>query len=88
MRIYRLADAQKRKEIDLRDYEEIIVAIVTSVVPHADVVVGKSEYTIMTDITKGEVIKIGRALAHSELGQFCISRPILFVGEEINLEED
>ena len=83
MRIYRLADVQMRKEIDLRDYENLIVSIITSVVPDADVVVGVSEYTIMTDISKGQAIKIGRALAHSKLGTFSISRPILFIGQEI-----
>jgi len=88
MRLYRLADAQKRKEIDLRNYRELIETIVISVVPDADVIVGVSDYTIMSDIKKGEVIKIGRALAHSELGKYCISRPILFVGEEIETEDD
>lgn len=88
MRLYRLASSQNRKVIDLRNYETIIVTIVTSVVPLADVVVSESEYIILTDITKGEAIKIGRALAHSELGQFCISRPILFIGEEIENEDD
>ena len=88
MRIYRLANFQKRKEIDLRDYEDLIISIITKVLPDADVVVGIEEYTIMSDITKGQAIKIGRALAHSKLGDFCISRPILFVGEEINIEDD
>ena len=74
MRIYRLADVQMRKEIDLRDYENLIVSIITSVVPDADVVVGVSEYTIMTDISKGQAIKIGRALAHSrELGFYSVN---------------
>ena len=88
MRIYRLADTQKRKETDLQDYAELIEKIVTSIVPGAVVIVSESDYTILSDITKGQMIKIGRALAHSELGQFCISRPILFVGEEIEIEED
>ena len=88
MRIYRLANVQKRKEIDLRDYEDLIISIITKVIPDADVVVGIEEYTIMSDITKGQAIKIGRALAHSKLGVFCISRPILFVGEQLNIEED
>lgn len=88
MRIYRLADTQKRKETDLLDYAELIEKIVTSVVPGAVVIVSESDYTILSDISKGQMIKIGRALAHSELGKFCISRPILFVGEEIEIEED
>lgn len=88
MRIYRLANVQKRQEIDLRDYEEIIISIITEIVPDADVVVGVTDYTIMTDITKGQAIKIGRALAHSSLGTFSISRPILFVGEQLNIDEE
>ena len=84
MRIYRLANADKRKTIDLRNYSETIESIVTSIVPNATVIVNESEYIILTEISKGQVIKIGRGLAQSELGDFCMSRPILFIGEKSN----
>ena len=33
------------------------------------------------DLPKGDLIKIGRLIAHTDLGQYCMIRPILFKGE-------
>ena len=81
MRTYSLAHPTFRKIIDLRNYATLIDTTVSGIHPGAQVQVNKDNYVILTPITKGEAIKIGRALAHSILGQFCLSRPILFVGK-------
>lgn len=80
MRTYRLAHPDYRKIIDLRDYKVLIEATIIGICPGAQLQVNQDNFVILTPITKGEAIKIGRALAHSILGQFCLSRPILFVG--------
>ena len=41
----------------------------------------KDKYTITPDLPKGDLIKIGRLIAHTDLGQYCMIRPILFKGE-------
>ena len=83
MREYSLQDSEYRKTVDLRDYETIIVESVHEVSAAAIVNVYKDRYTITPDLTKGQLIKIGRLIANTTLGQYCLIRPILFKGEVI-----
>ena len=83
MREYTLHDPEYRKTVDLRDFKKIIEDSVFEVAPNAIVEVYKDRYTIIPDLSKGELIKIGRLIAHTNLGQDCMIRPILFKGEVI-----
>lgn len=83
MREYSLQDPEYRKTVDLRNYKTIIEDSVHQVSSDAIVTVFKDRYTITPDLTKGQLIKIGRLIAHTNLGQYCMIRPILFKGEVI-----
>ena len=80
MREYSLQDPEYRKTVDLRNYKTIIEDSVHQVSSDAIVTVFKDRYTITPDLTKGQLIKIGRLIAHTNLGQYCMIRPILFKG--------
>ena len=86
MREYSLQDPEYRKTVDLRNYKTIIEDSAHQVASDAIVTVFKDRYTITPDLTKGQLIKIGRLIAHTNLGQYCMIRPILFKGEVINTD--
>lgn len=77
---YRLEDTKKRKQVDLRNYKTLIITIVHDIHPGAKVKVVSDGYYLSDDISRGEKIKIGRLLAKTELGQYCLNRPVLFRG--------
>lgn len=81
MREYSLQDPEYRETVDLRNYKGIIENSVFAIAPTAVVTVYKDKYTITPDLPKGDLIKIGRLIAHTDLGQYCMIRPILFKGE-------
>ena len=83
MREYSLQDPEYRKTVDLRNYKTIIEDSIHQVAPDAVVTVYKDRYTITPDLSKGQLIKIGRLIAQTTLGQYCMIRPILFKGEVI-----
>lgn len=84
MRKYYLQDPDYKKTIDLTDYKKLIEDTVHEISPSTNVEVFKDHYTISPDMSKGEVIKIGRKLAQSNnLGQYCIIRALLFKGEDV-----
>lgn len=84
MRRYYLQDPEYKRTIDLTHYRELIEATVHEISPSTNVEVFKDHYTISPDISKGEVIKIGRKVAQSNnLGQYCIIRALLFKGENV-----
>ena len=80
MREYSLQDPGYRKKVDLRNYKKLIEDSVLAIAPTAVVTVYKDKYTITPDLPKGDLIKIGRLIAHTDLGQYCMIRPILFKG--------
>ena len=87
MREYSLQDPEYRKTVDLRNYKTIIEDSIHQVAPDAIVTVYKDRYTITPDLSKGQLIKIGRLIAQTTLGQYCMIRPILFKGEVIEDDE-
>ena len=89
MKTYYLANPDYRNSIDLEmNYKTLIEYTVLSIAPTATLQVNKHDFTILSDITTGEAIKIGKALAQTSLGSFCLSRPILFVSRKQNKKED
>ena len=61
-RICRLADKSNRTNIDLRDYEKLIIDTINEVAPGKNPVVTKNHFT--SDLmTRGQVIRLGLALS-------------------------
>lgn len=61
-RVCRLADKQKRQKVDLRDYEDTIIATINNIVPNKNPKVEK--YSFSTDaLTQSESVRIGLALS-------------------------
>ena len=83
MRVYKLAAPYHRSYVDLRDFKDIIKQAVHQEVPNAKVVVKEDCYEIDRDISKGDAIRIGRTLASSELGKYCLQRATLFIGHTV-----
>jgi hypothetical protein len=83
MREYQLASSVYREQIDLTKHRRLIERIVHKYVPDGEVTVNHESFLIEQDITKGQAIMIGRDLAKTELGKYCIQRPSLFVGRRI-----
>lgn len=84
MRSYQLADAEHREKVDLTKYEKIIVKIITDEVPEAEVIVEENQYFVTPDLTRGQAIRIGKAIASSDIGKYTMFRPSLFVGKKVN----
>ena len=78
MRKYTLADGQNRASVDLRDYEDIIVAAVQEFAPGNTVVVEQRYYTVKEPLTQSQAVKIGRKICESSLSQHCIKLSKLF----------
>ena len=83
MRMFTLASSEASEYVDLRDYKSIIESTVTGIIPKAKVEVFKNCYVI-DEVTKGESIRIGRILASTQLGKYCIKISKLFSGETID----
>ena len=89
MREYYLADPSSRGTVDLRDYEEEIIAAVHAVMPNATVIVKKQSYCVSPTPERGAAIKIGRALSKKNvLGSYCVQVPKLFNSVAIDEKED
>jgi hypothetical protein len=78
MRKYTLADGQKRNQVDLRDYEDIIVTAVHEFAPGIEVTVCKDYYTLNEQLTQSQAVKIGRKICESDLKYHCIKLSKLF----------
>ena len=87
MRVYSLANPEYRNTVNLLDFERHIKKAVKNTNPDLEVVVDEHSYAIPDTVTTGEVIKIGRAIAKSPLGKYCLERPVLFIGARV-LGED
>lgn len=78
MRKYALADGKKRASVDLRDYEDVIVAAVQEFAEGNTVVVTQHYYTVAEPLTQSQAVKIGRKICESSLSQHCIKLSKLF----------
>lgn len=83
MRIYELANTELRGEVNLLDYKDIIEQVISEEAPTVKVTIEPDRYILDSDITKGQAIRIGRKIARSKLGKYCLLRSILFVGHSL-----
>ena len=83
MRKYYLVSSEYRNSVDLRDYEQVITDSVHSEMPDTKVTIYAEYYTLDEQPTRGQAIRIGRKIAGSSLGEYCMIRPILFIGKNI-----
>ena len=88
MRKYTLADGSKRDTVDLRDYEDIIVAAVQEFAPGNSVVVNKDCYVLKDQLTQGQAVKIGRRICESDLSKHCIKLSKLFSSRIVKGKEN
>lgn len=83
MRKYTLAASSSKENVDLRDYETVIIEAVQSVMPEATVTVEQSCYYVTPTPKPGDARKIGRQICKSGLSYYCIQIPKLFCSVEI-----
>lgn len=91
MRRYTLASAEHKQNVDLRDYEEIIVEAVKTAmkdVEDVSVVVCERYYEVSPSPGRGAAIAIGRAICKSSLGKCCVQIPKLFSSVEVSEKEE
>lgn len=87
MRRYTLASPEHKQNVDLRDYEDVIVeAVMTAMkdVEGVSVVVYERYYEVSPSPSRGVAIAIGRAICRSGLGQCCVQVPKLFSSVELS----
>lgn len=90
MKKYTLASSIARKDVDLRDYEDVIVKSVTDVMGSRvdKIVVEKDCYYVSPTPTKGDAIRIGRSICKSGLCRYCVQIPKLFLSVEVEEENN
>lgn len=88
MRRYSLADGKKRGKVDLRDYEDIIVAAVREFAPGNTVVVTSDYYIVKDPLTQSQAVRVGRRICESNLSQHCIKLSKLFNSRIIKEKAD
>ncbi len=91
MRRYALASQEHKENVDLRDYEDVIVAAVMAAmkdVEDVSVVVCERYYEVSPSPGRGAAIAVGRAICKSGLGKCCVQIPKLFSSVEVNTEEE
>ena len=90
MRVYHLSSGAARRTVDLRLYESVIAEAVTTVMSakSATVTVNKDSYIVSPTPTKSEAIKIGRLICKSALSKYCVQRPVLFTGENVEPKKE
>jgi len=82
MKKYKLANTEKRKQVDLRNHQNIIIEAVAEVIPNAIVTVEKDYYCVTPPPSKGEAISIGRKICKSNLNCYCIFISKLFCSDD------
>ena len=85
-RKYVLASEEARARVDLRDYEDLIRAVVERIVPEAKVIV-KRDYFIVDRLTRGQSRSLGRELSKTELVEHRQMVCRLFTGSVATEEE-
>ena len=91
MRRYALASLEHKQNVDLRDYESVIVAAVMAAMKNVEgvsVVVCERYYEVSPSPSKGAAIAIGRAICKSGLGKCCVQIPKLFSSVEVSVDEE
>lgn len=91
MRRYVLASPEHKKNVDLRDYEEVIVKAVMAAmedVEDVSVVVHERYYEVSPSPGRGQAIAIGRTICRSDLGKYCVQIPKLFSSVEVCTDEE
>lgn len=88
MRKYCFADKDYKHTIDLKDYADVIVEAVHEICPDIEVIVESDGYILPKDVPHGIKVKIGMALAKTELAQYCLNRPVLFRGKTMNEQKN
>lgn len=91
MRRYALASPERKKYVDLRDYEDVIVAAVKEAMKNVDdvsVVVHEHYYEVSPSPGRGAAIAIGRAICKSGLGKCCVQIPKLFSSREVLCDKE
>ena len=91
MRRYVLASPEHKQNVDLRDYEDVIVeAVMTAMkdVEGVSVVVCERYYEVSPSPGRGAAIAIGRAICKSGLGKCCVQIPKLFSSVEVCVDEE
>ena len=91
MRRYALASPEHKQNVDLREYEDVIVAAVMGAMKDVDdvsVVVYERYYEVSPSPGKGAAIAIGRAICKSDLGKCCVQIPKLFMSREVMTDEE
>ena len=91
MRRYALASPDHKQNVDLRDYEEVIVNAVKEAMKNIDdvsVVVCEKYYEVSPSPSRGAAIAIGRAICKSGLSKCCVQIPKLFSSIEVTKETE
>ena len=90
MRKYTLASPDARVSVDLREYDDVIIAAVMDVmnVEDVEVVVRQDCYYVSPTPGKGDAIRIGRLICKSALGNYCVKIPKLFLSVEMEEENN
>lgn len=91
MRRYYLASQDARLNVDLRDYENVIVAAVMDVMKDVEgvsVVVHEQYYEVSPTPERKYAVAIGRKICKSGLSQHCVKIPKLFSSREVLSKEE
>ena len=82
-----MASLEHRQDVDLRDYEDVIVSAVMDAMKDVDdvsVEIGSNYYSVSPSPGRGAAIAIGRAICKSGLGKGCVQIPKLFSSVEVS----
>lgn len=85
MRKYYLASLDAKQNVDLRDYEDVIVEAVMEVMKDVEgilVVVYEQYYEVSPSPKRNHAVAIGRKICKSGLSQYCVQIPKLFLSKE------
>jgi len=91
MRRYALASPEHKRNVDLRDYEDVIIEAVMAAmkdIEDVSVVVHEQYYEVSPSPSRGTAIAIGRAICKSGLGKCCVQIPKLFSSIEVTKEKE
>lgn len=91
MRRYYLASQDAKQNVDLRDYEDVIVSAVMDVmkgVEGVSVVVHERYYEVSPTPERKYAVAIGRKICKSGLSQHCVQIPKLFSSREVLSKEE
>ena len=91
MRRYYLASQDAKQDVDLRDYEDVIVSAVMDVMKDVEgvsVVVHERYYEVSPSPERKYAVAIGKAICKSGLSQHCVMIPKLFSSIEVLSKEE